>query len=106
VSSTQTAMVGNHSREEEYDLFVSFLVAQGGYDSEALDTRVFALFSALELALRADPQLSAYNGGQPIGQPFQITDWDYDLSYFPTDDAGGAAELVVTLACQARLRLT
>jgi hypothetical protein len=98
-SSAQTSRIGNRSRQEEYDLYLTITCGKGGYASN--DARVFELMSALELAIAADPQLLAYNGGQLIGQPFQITGWDFDLDSFPVQDAGNASQLVVTLSCRS-----
>lgn len=103
-SSAQTPRIGNQSRDESYDLYFTIMVAGGGYDTSAKDDRVFELFGAAELAFRADPELTAYNGGSPIGQPFQIQGWDYDLDNFPALEAGVASELIATVNCTARLR--
>lgn len=103
VESTQTPNIGNHSRDEEYTLFLTITCARGGYDAQTLDTRAYELLSALELALRADPQLSAY-ATDPIGQPFQVGGWSHEASNFPALEGGAASQIVVSIDCEARLR--
>lgn len=105
--STQTPQIGNHSRDEAYTLFLTITVARGGYDAESLDTRAYELLSALELALRADPQLHAYEpSANYIGQPFQVLGWAHDAVNAPALEGGGMCQIAVSIDCEARLRTT
>jgi hypothetical protein len=106
VEATQEPRIGNQRRDEDYTLFVTITVARGGYDFEAMDDAAFALMAALEVALRADPTLHAYDGGQPIGQPFQCTVGGYEQSNFPALEGGGASQIVISIDCSATLRAT
>lgn len=103
--SLQAPKLGNVSRDESFTLFMTIAVGRGGYDAQALDMRVYELLGALELALRADPELAAY-ADDPIGQPFRILDWSHDASHFPALEGGGAAQIVVSIDCEATLRST
>lgn len=98
--------VGNHMRHEAYTLDVVFSVAKGGYDSEAIEGTAWALVNAFELALVADPQLDAYNGGSPIAQPFKATVGAIGQRSFPALEGGWASEITVSLDCDAYLRNT
>lgn len=96
--------LANQTRHEAYTLEVVVSVGRGGYDSQAIEERAWAIVAALEVAVNTDPRLTAYEAGNTIGQPFQVTVGPIAQRSFPTPDAGWASEITVSLDCDAHLR--
>jgi hypothetical protein len=103
VEANSEGRIGNQSRVERYSMWVTFSVARGGYDQQAIEERSYELAGALELLLKANPRLEGTTAS-PIALPFQALVGGMTQRGFPALEGGWASEVVLRLDCTAHLR--
>lgn len=91
--------LGRRMRTEEYAISLVAQVFEPGDDEKSAETRAWAMFALIEIALRSDPTLgNLLAPTAEIGAGTQTT--------FPVSDPEGwAARITVAIRCQARLQI-